>query len=466
MTRPRYIERGRVTAEGLAAEQSQLLASARRHRAGGHTWGIVAGLALIDGHSRVLVQPGVAIDGYGRELVLPAAVAIDGADLGPDAELWLLYGRVADTPPQPGRRACGSGRHSRWSEAPCLRVTVADDALDPRDPPGLDAGAHAFAAADDAPDASAPVWPVLLGRVTKNKGGFWIDPSRRPYAGLAGESITHPRGEDAIRLDGAFAVRTGAREPLVVDADRVTLAADTTAASGLTVGSATFGATPAPEAAAPWRAYRTGADLRVEIEHPGDKGDPGRRALSVLYDDEGPQRRLTVLADGTAIVGGELVVEGLLNPGPIAVDPDDPRFRAALVDRWLGGITTAGGELVGAFSGAVSVSIVALTGNVLAQGASVSCTVRVTNTGNTQLGALLLGASLRVGGTVKPHPADPFGVAFSLAPGQFADRAATFTGFTVGDLVSVHVAVGGAGPGGRVVTADTHGCVSIHPIFE
>jgi hypothetical protein len=85
---------------------------------------------------------------------------------------------------------------------------------------------------------------------------------------------------------------------------------------------------PPPKAAWPWQVYRasvpnkdtgqTDEQLRIEIFHPGKKGDPARYRLAVGLPGEdvgaapGFQAALTVAADGTVTVANNLKVAGQL----------------------------------------------------------------------------------------------------------------------------------------------------------
>ncbi len=72
--RVNYYQLEYLGAEDFKAEQAYHRDMRRRHNVGHHTWGIVAGLELVEkakpsgaGYD-VFVQPGFAIDGFGREI--------------------------------------------------------------------------------------------------------------------------------------------------------------------------------------------------------------------------------------------------------------------------------------------------------------------------------------------------------------------------------------------------------------
>ncbi|HVQ37573.1 MAG TPA: carboxypeptidase-like regulatory domain-containing protein [Pyrinomonadaceae bacterium] len=112
-----------------------------------------------------------------------------------------------------------------------------------------------------------------------------------------------------------------------------------------------------PAAAAPWNVYRTSVtqdkstlrQLRFEIGHPGDKGDPKLSMLAFgarggLTNDFLPL--LTISADCTVRIDRDLEVLGELSQGPILPDPSDPDFTALIANQWAEG--TAVGQATAA----------------------------------------------------------------------------------------------------------------------
>jgi hypothetical protein len=490
-SRPRFHERQVVSAAGLAREQAYQVAMRRRHLAGAHSWGIVSGLALVPGADGFLVEPGVAVDGFGRMLVvnrpLPVpAAAFDDHGGGP-ADVWLLYGRVAATPPLRGRWDCGPGKHPRWREEPCIRLTEAREPLEPRTPPGVRAGWLDYRPDEPPPDGPVPAWPVFLGRVTPPD--FDPDLAKRPYAGLVGESVRHPGGREALRVggdEGGLAVRLrdadGAwSEPLAVDATgNTTVSGDTTLDGELVVtgvdaraGGLSFTPLAAvPEEAAPWRAYRavvpdgerTLNQLRFEVGHPGDKGDPLRYGLGVgSVDDTGAfERALTVMSNCTVVVGGNVVVEGLVAYGPLRADPDDPRFRAAVLLRYMRGITQGGASLDQAYGAEMSLTGLTLTANTVTRAVTVSATL--TNSGPvplTEVRAAVTFKGLSTDPQVKGLLLDP---AVALEAGISIDLNDTFDlSGTAADSIEATVGAGGLGPAGNPVAASASDSVYMLP---
>jgi hypothetical protein len=494
-SRPRFRERQVVSAAALAREQAHQIAMRRRHLAAAHSWGIVYGLALAARADGFLVEPGVAVDGFGRMLVLKRPLAIgsdafDELDGGP-ADVWLLYGRVALTPPIRGRWECGPGRHSRWREEPCVRLTRSRDPLEPRRPPGLSDTALGYRPHMPAPDGPVPAWPVYLGRVTPP--GYDVDLAQRPYAGLVGESVLHPRRREALWVggdEGGVAVRLreadGAwREPLAVDAaGDTTIRGDTkldgelaVSGTGNPAGGLSFSPLSAiPEEAAPWSVYRVVAEeggrtlnqLRIEVGHPADKGDPLRYALGVgNVNDQGDfERALTLMSNCTVVVGGDMDVEGLVSYGPLAADPDDPRFRAAVLLRYMRGITQGGASLDQTYGAEMSLTGLTLTVTDFTT-REVEVKVNLTNSGPVPL------SSVRAAVTFTGDANDDEIRGLLLDPPVAIEAGDTLVlsetydlSPTNGDPMEATVGAGGLGPAGNPVAASVSGQVSMTPVIN
>ena len=503
-SRPRFRERQVVTAAELSREQGYLVGMRRRHLVGAHSWGIVSGLALAGLPDGFAVQPGVAVDGFGRELVVKQPLLIRPADVGQldgSTDVWLLYGRVAATPPVRGRYDCGPGRHSRWREQPCVRLTEAREPLEPRGPPGVTRTSLEYEPSAPPPDGNVPAWPVYLGRVTPPKPGesahpgpraYHVDLSRRPYAGLVGESVRNPRGSEGLRLGGdeggvAMQLRDAAgtlTEPLSVDASGDTTVRDDTGLSGeLTItgpvaeaGGLSFSPLAAPpEAASPWRAYRavvtedgrTLNQLRIEVGHPGDKGDPLRYALGIGSVDAGGafDRYLTLMSNCTVVVSGDVAVEGLVSYGPLAADPDDPRFRSAVLLRWARGITQASASLDQAYAAELALSGLSLTADSATRNVTVAATL--TNPGAVTVSTVTV-AVVCVGDSNDPvvrgwlltPPTD-------LEAGDSVEMSDSFDlSTTNATTVTVTVAATGLGPAGNPLSESVEDDVSFTPIIN
>jgi len=499
VSRPHFRERQLLTAGELDREQAYEVAMRRRHLVGSHSWGIVTGLALAEAPGGFAIQPGVAVDGFGRELVLRSPVLVSSRELGDledgGADVWLLYGRVAATPPVRGRYGCGPGRHSRWREQPCLRFTPVREPLEPRRPPGVTRTSLEFEPYAAPPDPAVPAWPVYLGRLTAvednkhpDRHRFHIDPGRRPYAGAVGESLRNPRGSEGLRIggdEGGAAVRLRDAGGAMRDALSVNGAGDTTLAAdtGLT-GDLTFahpGTAPGglsftplaetPAEAAPWRAYRTVDEdaqpaldqLRLEVGHPGPKGDPFRYALSIGTVEAGAfERVMTCMSNCTVVVNGDVRVEGLVSLGPVDADPDDPRFRSAVLQRWMRGVTVSGASLAQAYAAAIALSGLTLSVNFAT--VTVTAAATLTNSGpvpvsGARVTAVLTGGSTDpvVHGTLLDPPiVVDTGDSIQVSGGLDASGLSATT-------AKVTVSAVATGPAGNPLTASVEGTVSLIP---
>jgi len=477
--RPRFRERQVLDGADLAAEQEYLLSMARRHRVGGHAWGIAAGLGLVASADAVVVGPGVAVDGYGRELVLAAPAAVGGHAVdavGGKADVWILYGRPAETPRPRGRGVCGPDRHPRWREQPCLRLTRAREMVVPATPPGVPAAALDFRAHAHPPDDPATLWPVYLGTVDRDASGeLEVRRLGRRYGGLVGEEVRHPLRRPRFRLGGepaqaAFAVEIpdqegSSIEPLSIDRrGRTRLRGDAFVSGPLRVGDETTGLpvatmrwTPlvsAPTEAAPWRMYRVTVDegartvrqLRVEIGSPGEKGDPARYALSIGHTDATGDfvRSLTVTAAGDVIVDGKVAVQGVLVPSPVDVNPNDPRFDGAVVERWLHGVSGAGERLDATYAASLGLESISVSSD---SSGAVWWSWVVRNEGALPLSDVRTSVTIGAG-AVLLH--EDLGGPFTIEPGAGVDVIGTFTVAQVPALATVVlVASGVAADGGR-----------------
>lgn len=250
-------------------------------------------------------------------------------------------------------------------------------------------------AAIGAPPGS---WPVYLGRLTLHgTDDPSINDDHRVYAGLTGEAVTAPSGRARLQIGAEssadpvrFAIATEqvpsapdaaphetprAGPPplttqLVIDrADALTVYGTTTLNGDLVItppntprpGTHTgikFNPTAEPTTAAPWTLYRTQIQrhgrtvnqLRIEIDHPGDGGDPSRNRFAVGSRDATGSFHpcLSVDADCTVTVHHNLQVKGLLSESPIEPDRTDPRFAAEAFDSFAYGFVGAASRLIDA----------------------------------------------------------------------------------------------------------------------
>lgn len=118
--RLRYYQRQYLGAEDFTAEQDYQRSMRRRHNLGPHTWGIVAGLEIVEvpaagGAADVYVMPGLAIDGFGREIVvlepaqvLPTLVQRFKNQAGVYG-LWLGFRDELGGRPRAGITSCETG---------------------------------------------------------------------------------------------------------------------------------------------------------------------------------------------------------------------------------------------------------------------------------------------------------------------------------------------------------------------
>ena len=396
--RVHYREGQRLLAADLRAEQAYHDAARRRHALSGHAWGIVRGLApAVDDDGRLLIQPGLAVDGYGREMLLPEPLVVEqedladafadaGVDSGEQADLWLLLVSTLDA----------AGR--RWRDEVALRLTATGMATPDRPfdtpPEALD-----WPVWRDLPDEP---FPVFLGRVTNAKPPD-IALAGRVYAALVGAEVVSPAPWLPLRREGAaedeaapapqarlrladaprgrLALDLLGAEPLrLADDDgeqravlRGDVALSVDAAQPAAIPVATHRARglsypavlPLPEAALPWSLYRTaipilGPDgqpadppvppldqLRLEMFHPGDEGDPSRRRFTIgAYTPTGYRPCLSVRADCQVEVAGIVYVTGELIAMPIPADPSDPRFVEALLQSFHGSMAASDENLV------------------------------------------------------------------------------------------------------------------------
>jgi hypothetical protein len=423
--RVRYRERQILRQRDLSDEKRYQMGMRRRHNIAHHGWGIVTGLGLVADDDLLQIEPGLAVDGYGRQLVLPQAVeigldvldceALGGALYPRHIDVWLLYARQPEIHGQNGRYPCGPGQHNRWREEARVRLEVAsDEPVPPRRPAAVAVSDRDFGPHRSPPDDPAREWPIYLGRIRCTEQGVEVDQeAARPYATLYGATVTAPSGRARLQVENE---RAGARRVFAVS----TAEADGTYQDRLTIGrsgdTVVYGHTrihgdlvlpqsaglvftplPAPpEAAAPWQIYhtavspdekRTSHQLRFEIGHPGDEGDPRRYKLAVGYCEAADTFSpcFSVRADGSVIINGDLDLDGELIEGPIQADPSDPRFAGALLDSWLGGIASAANKVDAFYSNALEITFETQLPDNIAADSTLSYTVLVKNTGDDLL---------------------------------------------------------------------------------
>ena len=189
--RPDFFEGEYLAAADLEQLVIYLRDQSARHALGGHAWGIVAGLQLVEqtspaGGLDVYLLPGYAVDGYGRAVIVlnPLRLTPDifnGQPTGP-VELWLRYDQGSTKGTRPGFEVCNAGdSYTRVAESYALAagpfatldaqsgITVAGEVVDdPRTAPRLfdDNGPIAC-------DGSVPFQDLPLADETKS---HWLIP--------------------------------------------------------------------------------------------------------------------------------------------------------------------------------------------------------------------------------------------------------------------------------------------------
>lgn len=361
--------------EDLTDDQAYHLGRHRRHLIAHHTWGIVRGLDLLIKHNTLLIAPGLAVDGYGRELVVGRRLPLPSSafdELTSDTlDLWLTYDlqSVAPAPKGYSEPTHGAPTTVRWSEEPRLEWSSAEASRpDARHPPGVSEVDHNFGPERHPPDDPRLRWPVYLGRVRRRPGeenALQIDSSGRPYAGLVGHSL-EPPWRDGTRMTlgapaqpkdtSAFAVHLpdadGNPQPqLEMDPQgAVAIHGDTTVAGDLRLGGGLefrLGATEprSDDHPRPWQVYLAEDDgaeeLRIELDGSQELHRVAIGAFS--QEKQAFEPTLTVAANHTVTVHGDLVVEGLLIRGSQEAQPPmSPEVEGYLLGGYLGGLNAAG----------------------------------------------------------------------------------------------------------------------------
>jgi hypothetical protein len=233
--RPTFSNGQYIGADDLNAAVDYARDKTERLALSGRTWGIAAGLALVEitdasGATQMYIEPGVAWDGYGRAIVVisPAPVTADMfAGLSSGNQLvWLRYSVLDTQMIAPGFQTCGAGDPvTRIADTYAIvtgarNVTQRTDGVvlngiavpDPRDmliafePAGavvLDGSAPHQLFPDDSADWLVPVGIVSYDAVA---GGFnprttaqlALNRVARRYVGAVAESVLAADG--VIRL--------------------------------------------------------------------------------------------------------------------------------------------------------------------------------------------------------------------------------------------------------------------------
>ena len=229
-----------------------------------------------------------------------------------------------------------------------------------------------------------------------------------------------------------------------------------------------------PEAAAPWQIYHavvaeeeaengeTHDELRVELFHPGDAGEPANYQLVIGHrDGETFHPCLTVRADCTVVVNGRLRVEGQVAQGPIPLDPSDPRFNAAVLESWLSGTAAGSAALDCLYDPApLELTVAAASGIQLGESLAYSLTVR--NASSCPLQPVQVVGNLFVvrGDDDEVQYREPLSRAIDILEPS-ADQAFAFSfdpnsfpGIALGDSILITARAVSVGPLGNVISSD------------
>jgi hypothetical protein len=306
-----------LTANLFRAEQAYHITMRQQHNLAGHVCGVALGLQLSGGY----VEAGYAIDGYGRELVVPArtqlplSTAFD--EFGTDSlDVFLCYSRSTDA----------TGDYV--VEQPVVQLSRALG-------PGADRRHPAVAAGDEDFDATrtAPLdnrsWPVYLGTITRDPAAPATPPvvSGDPvYVGARAARVVTPAGDAHLDLGHEVAVYAAGRDHPVLRWQR----ADNDTGGELTVsGALSVGGDVSVDGGRVvlsghadtsnpgWyldRVTRVAAGTTVEqlrlVLGPPDTVGAATEFVIGCYRDGQFTPCLTVAADGTVTVHGNLIVQG------------------------------------------------------------------------------------------------------------------------------------------------------------
>ena len=316
-----YYPGQRLTASLFRAEQAYHVSMRERHNLAGHDWGIALGLELSPGY----VEAGYAIDGYGRELILPARTpfTLDLAfdEFGADSlDVSLVYSR------QP------SGDYV--TETPVIQIDRAQGPGTDRRHPSVTPGDENFDATGTAPRDTRHPWPVYLGTITRDPAASASAPvisgtGDRPYIGARAAQVVTPAGDARLDLGEDVAVYAGtANSPALrwsaggTGPGRLEIGGALTVSGDLTINSGGVVLPQVPAAGAGpnpgWQldhvkttdaSGKPVEQLRLILGDPATAGAATELVIGCFANGQF-KPCLTVAADGTITVHGNLVVEG------------------------------------------------------------------------------------------------------------------------------------------------------------
>jgi hypothetical protein len=326
-TEVQYYPGQRLTAALFRAEQAYHITMRQRHNLAGHDWGIALGLELSPGE----VGPGYALDIYGRELIIPARTPFELStafdELGVDSlDVSLVYRRAIDP----------SGDYA--VQTPAIRLDRAQGPGTDRRQPAVTPGDEAFDATGTAPDDNAHPAPVYLGTITRDPakpGGTPVvsGTADRPYVGARAAQVFTPAGDARLALGPDVAVYAGS-----ADSPALRWAPGDSDPGQLEIGGALLlggdlhlagGRMALPQPLAGGSVPNPGWQLD-HVQTTGASGTPVEQLRLVLGDPATTGAAtefvigsfsngqftpcLTVAADGTVTVHGNLVVQGNFDP--------------------------------------------------------------------------------------------------------------------------------------------------------
>jgi len=177
--RVRYTEGQFLGAADFQDEQDYHRRALGRHETGGHTWGIVVGLELVENPDPAdsqfvdpVLNPGLAVDGYGRQIVSFGTVTIDSAlfdayTTDGHRTVWIEYDETTSSPAGAGFADCRDGEATRTVETfkividpPATITAVIVDGA-PAAPPPTPSGTPEIPADTSVPYQELPVEPPL-----------------------------------------------------------------------------------------------------------------------------------------------------------------------------------------------------------------------------------------------------------------------------------------------------------------